>query len=610
MSADPIVYCLEHLTDYRQFERLCSDIMAGSGYPSIDPIGGTGDRGRDALHQADESDGLTIFAYTVRSDWRRKLQQDCERIQAEHHNPNRLVFVCTSTLTGSDKDEAKSSVSDQFGWSLELFDLERIRILLAGELRHLVAQHPSIFCPPWFPTRGGLSISESADTLIIDHLASDHALATWLARRLSLTGFRTWCYGTAPLAGEDADSSVRLLIQKRALQYLPILSPRALADADLMGRCGAASARDGLVLPCWSASLDDLTLSAELRRIEPARFDASWLIGLRDVLQRLQSKGLVPDLDNDRSRAIALRAYIPEQVTKAVPERVFGNVFAATVPKSIIVCNLGREIDADALEQLRRSWAFVIASPVTLLAFEEPPDSVPLERSSHVPEYAWEHYEVREGKHSIDVVKELIRRSLAVACFRVGLEWCEDRRVHYFPHSNGPQRNVSFKHVDGRNTRVAVTGERQYGWGDNATRFRYQLGPIFRVGRDETGQWWVTTRVYVRVTDCAGVPFQLKEITRKRKAVTKNWWNREWLARVLGIMQALKTDGDAIEIGARKRRVSVNTTPLEWKCPVSIDVEAMDRVGDFQEEMATSRYVDEEDEEESVEVLEDTDSDE
>ena len=50
MSADPIIYCLERLTDYRQFERLCSDVMAGSGYPNIEPIGGTGDRGRDAIH--------------------------------------------------------------------------------------------------------------------------------------------------------------------------------------------------------------------------------------------------------------------------------------------------------------------------------------------------------------------------------------------------------------------------------------------------------------------------------------------------------------------------------------------------------------------------------
>ena len=31
MAADPIVYCLEHLTDYTEFERLCHELMALEG---------------------------------------------------------------------------------------------------------------------------------------------------------------------------------------------------------------------------------------------------------------------------------------------------------------------------------------------------------------------------------------------------------------------------------------------------------------------------------------------------------------------------------------------------------------------------------------------------
>lgn len=202
MSADPIVYCLERLTDYRQFERLCSDLMAGSGYLGIDPIGGTDDGGRDAIFRTGPADGPTIFAYTVRADWRRKLEQDCNRIRDERHNPSRVVFVCTSSLTATDKDHACAFVVATYGWPLELYDIERIRVLLASELRHLVAQHPSIFCAPFFPQRAGLSIAASQDTIVIDHISADHALATWLARRLALQGYQTWCYGTAPLAGK------------------------------------------------------------------------------------------------------------------------------------------------------------------------------------------------------------------------------------------------------------------------------------------------------------------------------------------------------------------------------------------------------------------------
>jgi hypothetical protein len=132
MSADPIVYCLENLTDYAQFERLCSDVMNQSNFRDIEPLGGSSDRGRDALHvsRADPKD-VTIFAYSVRSDWRQKLKEDCERIQKEKHVLNRLIFACTAAILTTERDAAKQQVLDQYGWTFELFDLERLRIRLA-----------------------------------------------------------------------------------------------------------------------------------------------------------------------------------------------------------------------------------------------------------------------------------------------------------------------------------------------------------------------------------------------------------------------------------------------------------------------------------------------
>ena len=595
MSADPVIYCLEQLTDYAQFERLSSDLMSGVGYVGIEPIGGSGDRGRDALFKDRSApDQLTVFAYSVRVDWKAKLEQDCKRIRDEEHGPETVVFVCTSTLTSGQKDAAKAHVLDNYGWRLEIYDLERIRVLLATELRHLLAQHPSIFCPPWFPVRGGLSIAQSNDTIVVDHVSADHALATWLSRKLSLAGYRAWCYGTAPLAGEDADSSVRTLIQQRATQYLPILSPAALADANLVGRCGAACEKNDFVTPCWAYPIDATSLSSPLQSAVPAQFDSAWSTGLKQVMDSMESRGVIPALDTTRGRAIALRAYVPESVILPSPEQVVANVFPVSIPKSIIICNLANEMSNEEIETLRRSWAFVIASSTTFLSFDEPPVSVQLVDSMPLPEYAWDSFDWKLGKHSLHVVKELVKRSLMVACFRAGLVWCEDRSVLYFPHTKGPRTSVTFLHLDGRKTSVAVNGEKQYSWGVNATRFRYQLCPLFRVGYDEAKKWWLTMRIYVRVTDLDGTPLQKKEITRKRKTVTSGWWNKEWLARTLGVMQALADKNDNIEIGFGRRRVSVSASPLEWQCPVSIDVEAMDRIGDFQEEMAAMRYSDDE----------------
>lgn len=594
MSADPIVYCLEHLTDYPQFERLCSDIMNQAGYRDIEPLGGSNDRGRDALHISRVApNDITIFAYSVRGDWEQKLlNEDCKRIQEERHKFNTLVFVTTSSLTSSQRDAVKEKVRDRFGWNVEVFDIERLRIRLVGDLRHLIAQHAAIFCEPFFPKRGGLSVAESRDTVVIDHTPHNHALATWLARRLQLFGHRTWCYGTAPLAGETSDESVRILIEKRAVRYLPILSRDSIADSDLLARCAGAVVTDGLTIPCRADEYDDAVLPAKLRHLTTARFSDGWAVGLKSLMGAME--GVQPSMTSAQGIAVALRSYVPEPVTKATPEPVYANVFRVSCPEGIQGCDLVRELTDEEEAELRRSWAFVMANSKLLLSFDDPPATVPRADKGRLAEYSWKHYDERFGKQSADVVKELVRRSMDVACVRAGLKWCEHRHVFYFPHLDKPLRNVSFTHVDGRNTRVAVTGLQNYGTGERAVPFRYQLSPGFRVGFDETGTCWLTLRVYVRVTEENGTPYEGKAIGRRRKKVAKSWWNKEWFARIVGVVQALSEDKAEIVVGNGNRKVSVSCAPLRWECPVAIDYHAVERLGDFQEEMAQLRYTDDE----------------
>lgn len=165
MSADPIIYCLEQISDYRGFERLCSALLAGADYPEIDPLGGTGDGGRDAIIRNDSKGRRICFAYSVRSDWRTKLGNDCKRVHEKGHKPDVFVFVCIKGLSASEKDFAHKFVAGNYGWTLDLFDLERLRTQLVGPQRHLVHQHPSIFTPALFLQKGDQSIVGSRDML-------------------------------------------------------------------------------------------------------------------------------------------------------------------------------------------------------------------------------------------------------------------------------------------------------------------------------------------------------------------------------------------------------------------------------------------------------------
>jgi hypothetical protein len=577
--------------------------MAGLDYPNIEPLGGHKDKGRDALFVSrTEAKHVTIFSYTVRQDWENKLYEDCEKVRKHKHPCNAIVYVCTASLTANDKDRVAFEVHKKFGWQLIIYDLERLRVQLTGPLRHLISRHPGIFCPPWFQARGGVSIAYGKDLLVIDHSATDHALATWLSRKLPMAGYSTWCLGTAPLAGENADETVRTLITNRAIRYLPVLSPAAISDNDFISRCGLAANQSDFIIPCVAVEFNKKLLATKLQNLTPAIFENGWAVGLKALLEALESQGVQRTVDAERGESFALRSFVPEPVTISKPETLYTNEFPIIeIPNSICLYRSKASLDATAITEMRSGWAFCEVSPNSFLSFHRPPSSLDMWNLQHSAEWLWKDCEKIFEKRTYDVVKELLRRCMDLSCHQCGLKWCEQRQLFYFPEVDGPQRNLPYTQVDGSKTRVGVTGLRQSGYGDRAKQFKYQLAPRFRIGRDTEGKWWITTRLYVRVTELDGTPFIGKSIASKRKTVTRSWWNQHWLARTLGVMQFFADACNEIVISDGVAKVVVSTTPLSWDCPVSIDSEAVERIGDFQEEMASLRFT----EEDSLEEAED-----
>ena len=312
MSADPIVYCLERLTDYAQFERLATDLMAGTDFPEIEPLGGSGDGGRDALHVHRKEGTVRVFAYSVRHDWEKKLREDCRRIAAAKHRLDEVVFVSTRAMSVQKREDLRTEIRNTHGWETKFYDIERLRALLTGPLASLVGQHPSIFVPPWFERRGGEVVSHTfRDLIVIDHLVGDHAFAAWLFSRLSAAGYSVWSRGLAPLVGEDPHASILAIVQQRAARYLPVLSTRSVADPDLRGRTVIAAMDEARVVPCWIEDLTASTFDSATAKLVPARFDAGWKRGLAALTQQLETDA-VPRFSNripgGRSRWVPIRS--------------------------------------------------------------------------------------------------------------------------------------------------------------------------------------------------------------------------------------------------------------------------------------------------------------
>ena len=590
MPADPIIYCLEQNTDYAAFETMCVDLMAGVGFAGIEPIGGTGDRGRDAVWSGHNGDGSVVFAFSSRADWERKLYEDCERIQKCGHQVAKLVFVSSRPAQAQARDKAKQHVLDHFGWPLDIYDVRRIRAMLKGPHRSVLANHPSIFGPPWFDTRGGLLIDEIRDTLIIDHLECDHAFATWLSRRLELVGYKVWCHGMAPLVGENVHETIRQLVATRALRYLPVLSAQSVRNRNLLDRCARATSMSGLAtLPCTATEVDIGLLGEQLSRIEPASFDKSWSKGLDDLLRTLEAKGVRPKATSDVSRHVSSLYSQEPTVVKNKPEAIYANVFQATVPQAIAAFQLSEDVTDDELERARKKWAFAKAQERVILAFETPPEgvSLPLLARTPIRRYAWKSFHNKYDRKSIGAIKELTSRTLGVACGKACLEWCDERKEYYVPQVETGL--CKFLHVDGERRAVGLTGYRSYGSGPNRKQLWYQLTPRFRVHIDEGWQVWVTLRLYVRLVEDDGALVPRTSIAKRRKKVTKQWWNKQWLAHTLAMMQRISQGEAAIEVGEGAEKVSVTTAPLRLECPLSIDAQAMEALADFQSEFSALR---------------------
>ena len=597
MSADPIVYCLERLTDYAQFERLATDVMAGTDFAGIEPLGGTGDGGRDALHVHREAGTVRVFAYSVRSDWEAKLREDSRRIAAAKHQLDVVVFVSTRAMSVQRREHLRAEIRKTHGWETEFYDIERLRALLTGPLRSLVPQHPSIFVSPWFERRGGEVVShEVRDLIVIDHLAEDHAFAAWLFSRLSAAGYSVWCRGLAPLAGEDANASILAIVRQRAARYLPVLSRTSVDNSNLRARTAIATMDEGLVVPCWLHDLTATAFDSEVAKLAPARFDFGWKQGLAALTQQLETRAVPRLLESGTGQRIALDVYQAEPLIRQQSERVYANVFPVQVPLSVLVHRLDPHHE-ERSATLAWRWAHVQRGDF-VFSFAAMPADVP---GPKVSEFDWQACPEWSGTRSLNLVKMLVKRSLFVACYAAGFEWCDEPPTLFL--NERKQMRHGYQDVDGRYTHVSLTGERTFGSGERKSKFRYQLGPVFRIAVDEDNAVSVGVAFYVRLTDDEGKPVHVKMIPLRRKRVTKNWWNRQWLQRTLGVMQLIAghtgLDGQ-ITVGQGREAVTVDVKPLSWDCPVSIDVEALDRVGDFQEEFAAAREPGEEEADEAL----------
>lgn len=603
MAADPVILCLEQVTDYAQFERLSCDLMIREGYPELEPLGGFKDKGRDALHFCNGTGENTIFAFSVREDWRNKLDEDAEKIHHHKHPCQKLVFLCNARFSTGDRDKAIKEVSQKYKWKVELFGVERLGTLLRSKHRHLIPQHPQIFTPVYFPPIIAGIDPTAQDFLFLDYADDDAVLGTWLARKLLASGYRAWCRGLSLLAGDRPAEVMENVIRNHACRVVALFSESSLRDPDVLVRrsmaLGLARERDpNFFIPVSAASFDRGRLDYQTKELAFIPFEQNWAEGISQLLATLEATNCPRPLSNGAAAATQTLGNLG--VVRSVPETVLSNCFRIkTVPGAIHAFRVKKSLDAATRRQLLDRWAFRDVDS-KLLSFHRPPADIvePLGISA-AGGWSWRDVPHIERISSRNLAMELLRKSLVVKCVERGLVRSGEKEPLSFPANFAPNDRLRFRTPDGSFSFVQSVGERSVKRAGTPVPYRYHLSPMFFVRGDLGEEFTALLKIRVHITDAKGVPLPKRTAASRRKKLCKSWWNHEWLSRTLAVAQFLAEGEDEITIGdLANEQVVVSAWPLTWEVPVSIDEASIGPVRFNEDEILPGRY-DEDDEEES-----------
>jgi TIR domain len=582
MAADPIVYCLEHLTDYSQFERLCHELMTLEGYPSIEPLGGFKDKGRDAIHVDQSSGRASIFCYSVREDWRKKLEQDAATTRKHEHPCDQLVYLSTEDYTPGDRDKAVTFIKQTYGWALEPYGRERLRTLLADRHRHLIARHPHIFTPAFFVDPPGAGPS-ACDTLFLSYASADVALATWLARRLIAEGYRVWCEDLSLLVGESRQQTIERVIQTRAARVLALYSLASLDNADVNLQRTMAHTIGGqrggeFLIPLAAEPIPDDRLDWKTKPLSFVRFDQGWAEGLRQLLKKLVAADCPRPIGD--GRGVAATTLLRTDLITSGPDLVLSNcLLVEKVPAAVLRFVTEWEVPADTLKDLQWRWAFHKVSPTKFLSFRRPPAADRAALGLTAKGGADPHYcRAIDGCTSANLIPELVRKSLIVKCVERGLRTCPEKGHLFFPPGLVQGDRLKFVRPDGAKSFVNSVGQRKYWRPQKSEEYRYSLSPTFAVPQVREGPLVVLVRMRVYITDTRGKPLPGRQVVSRRKHLCKGWWNDDWLHRMLAVCQFLADGGQTITIGdTPDDQVVVCPAPRSWEAPVGIDEQALEK---------------------------------
>lgn len=409
------------------------------------------------------------------------------------------------------------------------------------------------------------------DHLFVNYATEDWAFAEWLTLRLTAEGYRVWCDRFELLGGESYPKEVGRAIADRTFRFLAVISknsidkPNPLKERTLALNI-AKDRKEDFLIPLNLDGLSPTEVGWMLSDLSWIPF-TSWSRGFAQLLKKLQSLNAPRPLEESGRRVVADWFAGLEKACDR-PERLWSNLLEfREYPSRLLRIRFEGPPSTDLLSR----WPHYRENDLTFWSFD-----LPVERSrldvEDIRELDWQTQSYTQGLRLRDVATALIKRSVQRFCLNRGMEETADGAYLYFPAGLVPGDRLPFTRYDGYKTWVRAVGERTFLTAQGREKSRYHLAPVFRPTLLKDTRPLLQVQMRVHLTDLSGKPLENRKLVRRRKSICRDWWNYEWLARLLAVLSWMADGSDSISLlPASSRRIVLAATPVSVAAPFGID---------------------------------------
>ena len=419
------------------------------------------------------------------------------------------------------------------------------------------------------PKRLNRNMQDERDHIFVSYATEQSALSDWLARKLAVEGYAVWYDRLKLLGGENWPNDIDAAIEKRTFRMLALLSKASMNKDNpqgewLKGRAiGKELGIDDFVIPLNVEGLKPHEITWNFQPVNYIPFSPSWKDGLTSVLSKLESIKAPRVLLYGPHLAIESTSTSP--VVREQPEQLISNCFEILqIPRYIYTFVSSSRVASDNHRVWRQQWAYRDVSPYRVLAFDSPPPSIAVgQRFQCVRQDAWSDVNEVNGIKSRDLMVSLVHRCLDVLLASSGLAYSARSRRWYLPSGVLHGDRVPITYPDGMKRWFKGVGDRKYPTTDGGEMYRYHLSPSFRMLRNRDAPYVLVVEHHLYLTNLMGVELEGRKVQSRRKHVGRNWFNREWGARTLGVLQLLAGEDMRIRIGPEgEQQLVINALPI------------------------------------------------